>query len=70
MAAARIYNLIRAVTDPYPGAFCSLADGSRLMIWWGTPEEGRGGGRQNLPDASKSKGTGFWSGRDGGDFSC
>jgi methionyl-tRNA formyltransferase len=39
--SVRIYNLIRAVTDPYPGAFCSLADGSRLMIWWGTPEEGR-----------------------------
>jgi methionyl-tRNA formyltransferase len=41
--AARIYNLIRAVTDPYPGAFCSLADESRLMIWWGTPEAGREG---------------------------
>jgi methionyl-tRNA formyltransferase len=41
--AARIYNLIRAVTDPYPGAFCRLADGSRMMIWWGTPDEGNGG---------------------------
>ncbi|MBU1964986.1 MAG: formyltransferase, partial [Proteobacteria bacterium] len=42
-SAARIYNLIRAVTDPYPGAYCRLADGSRLMIWWGTPDEGRAG---------------------------
>ena len=47
--AARIYNLIRAVTDPYPGAFCSLADGSRLMIWWGTPEEGREGDETKPP---------------------
>ena len=48
-SAARIYNLIRAVTDPYPGAFCSLADGSRLMIWWGTPDEGNGGGLKKPP---------------------
>ncbi|MHB8829266.1 MAG: formyltransferase [Syntrophales bacterium] len=33
----RIYNLIRAVTDPYPGAFCEMPDGSRLMVWWGLP---------------------------------
>jgi UDP-4-amino-4-deoxy-L-arabinose formyltransferase/UDP-glucuronic acid dehydrogenase (UDP-4-keto-hexauronic acid decarboxylating) len=41
--AARIYNLIRAVTDPYPGAFCGSTDGSRLMIWWGTPVAARDG---------------------------
>lgn len=41
--AARIYNLIRAVTDPYPGAFSTLADGSRLMIWRGAPDQGGGG---------------------------
>jgi methionyl-tRNA formyltransferase len=41
--------LIRAVTDPYPGAFCNLADGSRLMIWWGTPEEGRVRGETKPP---------------------
>lgn len=28
-----IYNLIRAVTDPYPGAFTEFA-GARLMVWW------------------------------------
>jgi methionyl-tRNA formyltransferase len=36
--AVRIYNLIRAVTDPYPGAFTFLPDGERMFIWWGFPE--------------------------------
>jgi methionyl-tRNA formyltransferase len=30
--ARRIYNLIRAVTHPYPGAFC-LIEGRKLRIW-------------------------------------
>ncbi len=36
----RIYNLIRAVTEPYPGAFASLPEGEKLFIWWAYPEEG------------------------------
>ncbi len=36
--ARRIYNLVRAVTHPYPGAFTVCA-GHRLFIWWGLPEE-------------------------------
>jgi methionyl-tRNA formyltransferase len=28
-----IFNLVRAVTDPYPGAFTDVG-GSRLMVWW------------------------------------
>jgi methionyl-tRNA formyltransferase len=28
-----IFNLIRAVTDPYPGAFTDFG-GARLMVWW------------------------------------
>jgi UDP-4-amino-4-deoxy-L-arabinose formyltransferase/UDP-glucuronic acid dehydrogenase (UDP-4-keto-hexauronic acid decarboxylating) len=40
--AERIYNLIRAVTEPYPGAYCVFPDGSPLLIWWAVPEEGRG----------------------------
>jgi methionyl-tRNA formyltransferase len=28
-----IFNLVRAVTDPFPGAFTEI-DGVRLMIWW------------------------------------
>ncbi len=30
--ARRIFNLIRAVTHPYPGAFCSVG-GRKLFIW-------------------------------------
>ena len=29
----QIFNLIRAVTDPYPGAFTDVGS-SRLMVWW------------------------------------
>jgi len=32
-----IFNLIRAVTDPYPGAFCDVGP-ARLMVWWGEPD--------------------------------
>lgn len=35
--AIRIYNLVRAVTHPYPGAF-TTARGSKLYVWWGIPE--------------------------------
>jgi methionyl-tRNA formyltransferase len=31
--AGQIFNLIRAVTDPYPGAFTEV-EGIRLMVWW------------------------------------
>jgi len=34
--SVQIFNLIRAVTDPYPGAFTDIAD-SRLMVWWAEP---------------------------------
>jgi methionyl-tRNA formyltransferase len=30
--ARRIFNLVRAVTHPYPGAFC-FADGKKLLVW-------------------------------------
>ena len=32
-----VFNLIRAVTDPYPGAFTDIGP-SRLMVWWAEPE--------------------------------
>jgi methionyl-tRNA formyltransferase len=32
-SSLEIFNLIRAVTDPYPGAFTDTA-GVRLMVWW------------------------------------
>lgn len=31
-SARRIFNLVRAVTHPYPGAFCGCA-GGKLLIW-------------------------------------
>ncbi len=34
--AVAIYNLVRAVTRPYPGAFSVLA-GERLLVWWARP---------------------------------
>ncbi|HAR95314.1 MAG TPA: formyltransferase [Deltaproteobacteria bacterium] len=37
--ATRIYNLIRAVTHPYPGAYTS-ADGKKLYIWRARPVPG------------------------------
>jgi len=41
-SAESIYNLIRAVTQPYPGAF-TLSNGKKLFIWWATPsKEGSG----------------------------
>jgi UDP-4-amino-4-deoxy-L-arabinose formyltransferase/UDP-glucuronic acid dehydrogenase (UDP-4-keto-hexauronic acid decarboxylating) len=36
--ALTIYNLIRAVTEPYPGAFTFTARGDMITIWWAEPE--------------------------------
>ncbi|MCX7966782.1 MAG: formyltransferase [Syntrophorhabdaceae bacterium] len=38
--AISIYNLIRAVTHPYPGAF-TYFEGKKLYIWWAKPIEGK-----------------------------
>jgi UDP-4-amino-4-deoxy-L-arabinose formyltransferase/UDP-glucuronic acid dehydrogenase (UDP-4-keto-hexauronic acid decarboxylating) len=40
--ARRIYDLVRAVTHPYPGAFTTLA-GRRLFVWWARPLDGAAG---------------------------
>ena len=37
----KVDGLVRAVTDPFPGAFTSLG-GRKLMVWEGAPSEGRG----------------------------
>lgn len=39
--ARSIYNLVRAVTHPYPGAFTYL-DGRKLAVWWALPCPGDG----------------------------
>lgn len=36
----KIYNLVRAVTEPYPGAFTYLSEGEKLFVWWALPEKG------------------------------
>ena len=36
-SARQIFNLIRAVTDPFPGAFTDV-NGVRWMIWWAEPD--------------------------------
>jgi methionyl-tRNA formyltransferase len=40
-SALEIYNLIRGVTHPYPGAFTHL-DGKKIVIWSAAPIEGKG----------------------------
>jgi len=39
LSAQEIYNLIRAVTDPYPGAFSITENGEKIIVWWGKPEK-------------------------------
>jgi methionyl-tRNA formyltransferase len=40
-SAVQIYNLVRGVTHPYPGAFTYLA-GKKVIIWQASPVEGVG----------------------------
>ena len=40
-SAVQIYNLVRGVTHPYPGAF-SYLDGRKAIIWQAWPVEGAG----------------------------
>jgi len=44
----QIFNLIRAVTDPYPGAFTDVG-AARLMVWWGEPDSPATQGRRGRP---------------------
>ncbi len=37
-SSTEIYNLVRAVTYPYPGAFTRYGD-RKLFIWWAEPDE-------------------------------
>lgn len=42
-SADRIYNLVRAVTQPFPGAFTEV-DGKKMLIWWAIPAGASPGG--------------------------
>lgn len=58
--ASRVYDLVRAVTHPYPGAFTSYRS-RRLRVWWALPVEDA---RQAAP------GTVLEVGREGWLVSC
>lgn len=47
-SSTQIFNLVRAVTDPYPGAFTDV-EGERLMVWWAEPETAATRGRRGAP---------------------
>jgi methionyl-tRNA formyltransferase len=44
----QIFNLIRAVTDPYPGAFTEVG-GAQLMVWWAEPDSIAASDRRGTP---------------------
>ncbi|HXA14641.1 MAG TPA: formyltransferase [Opitutaceae bacterium] len=46
--SAQIFNLIRAVADPYPGAFTD-AGAARLMVWWAEVDSPATRGRRGKP---------------------
>jgi methionyl-tRNA formyltransferase len=47
-SSRQIFNLIRAVTDPYPGAFTDVGP-ARLMVWWAEPDSAATAGRRGQP---------------------
>jgi methionyl-tRNA formyltransferase len=47
-SSRQIFNLIRAVTDPYPGAFTDVGD-ARLMVWWAEPGSPAAAGKRGAP---------------------
>jgi methionyl-tRNA formyltransferase len=44
----QIFNLIRAVTDPYPGAFTGVGE-AQLMVWWAEPDSPVTKGKSGAP---------------------
>lgn len=55
--AVELYNLIRGVTHPYPGAFTCL-DGKKVWIWKAWPVEGRGSPGEVIEEQPLLVGTG------------
>jgi methionyl-tRNA formyltransferase len=46
--SAAIFNLVRAVTEPYPGAFADVGP-ARLMVWWAETGSSAARGRSGRP---------------------
>ncbi|HEY4989082.1 MAG TPA: formyltransferase [Opitutaceae bacterium] len=44
----QVFNLVRAVTDPYPGAFTDVG-AARLMVWWADADSPAARGRSGRP---------------------
>ena len=55
----RIDGLVRAVTDPFPGAFTFL-DGRKLLVWSGEPSAGRGAPGEVIGDSLVATGDGAY----------
>ncbi len=55
----RIDGLVRAVTDPFPGAF-TFVGGRKLMVWEGGPVVGRGTPGRLIGDRVVATGDGAW----------
>jgi methionyl-tRNA formyltransferase len=47
-SSAAIFNLVRAVTEPYPGAFADVGP-ARLMVWWAEMDSAAARGRAGRP---------------------
>jgi methionyl-tRNA formyltransferase len=47
-ASRQIFNLVRAVADPYPGAFTDMGS-ARLMVWWAEADTPATRGRRGKP---------------------
>lgn len=58
-SAVNIFNLIRAVTKPFPGAFSDEVNaGRRLLIWWAEPLPGQASPGEVIQDDPMIIGTG------------
>ena len=44
-SAQEVFNLVRALTHPYPGAFSEIR-GRKFYVWWGRPVDAPGGPSQ------------------------
>ena len=44
----QVFNLVRAVTDPYPGAFTDVG-AARLMVWWAEADTPATRGKKGAP---------------------
>jgi methionyl-tRNA formyltransferase len=59
LSTRRIDGLVRAVTEPFPGAFTFL-DGKKLMVWEGSPAEGGGAPGLIIGDSLVATGDGAY----------